>query len=177
MVILVFGPQGSGKTTHAHYIAEKLGISYLSTGDILRTLMEEPTPLGKKVKDLMHQGYIIPDEITIDALKSYFEKNKIGDSFVLEGFPRTMDQVKNFPLKVDQVFEFTLPEDLAIERLKSRGRHDDSPEGIKRRLELFKEKTLPVMEHFKKSGVKVNVVSNEPGIEEVQKEIDELLKN
>jgi len=177
MIIIVLGSQGSGKTTHAHYIAKKLGLQYLSTGDLLRKLMEEPTEIGRKVKELMHNGYIVPDDITIGELKKYFQKKRLDNDFVIEGFPRTLYQLEKFPLKVDIVFEFILDEPTAISRLKKRGRHDDSEQAIKRRLALFKEKTLPVITRFKEMGVKVFVVDNSPSIKEVQKKIDDLLKN
>ncbi|HEY4694695.1 MAG TPA: nucleoside monophosphate kinase [Candidatus Nanoarchaeia archaeon] len=176
MIILVFGSQGSGKTTHAHYIANKLGLPYVSTGEILRKIQEEPTELGRKVKDLISKGFIVPDDITVDAFKKYLDDNQIKDSFVLEGFPRTTSQVELVPYPVSMVFEFVLGEKTAVERLHKRGRHDDSLEIIHQRLKLFKEKTLPVIEYYKKSGIPIFVVSNEPPIEEVQKEIDELLK-
>ncbi len=177
MVVLVFGSQGSGKTTHALYIAGKLGLPYISMGDILRVMQEEPTERGRKVKELMSQGFMIPDEWTVEAFGNYLKDNNIGNDFVLEGFPRSMEQFKMFPYKVDKLFEFTLSEDTAIERLKARGRYDDVKESIERRLNFFKEKTLPVIDHYKKSGIPVFVISNEPSIEEVQKEIDEQLKN
>jgi len=177
MVTVVVGSQGSGKSTHAQYIASKLGIPYVSTGEILRTIAGTPTSLGEKVKEILANGNIVDDETTMDAFKEYLIANDIGEEFVLEGFPRVMSQVPLVPYPVKQIFEFVLDESIAIERLHQRGRHDDSPEVIKQRLNNFKEKTLPVIEHYKKSGVPVFVINNEPPIEEVQKEIDGLLKN
>lgn len=177
MIVLVFGIQGSGKSTHAHFIANKLDLPYVSTGDILRKVEKEPTELGKKVRSLMEKGMIIPDEITVPALENYLKENNISGKFLMEGFPRTIEQVKLFDRKVDMVFEIVVPEKTAIERLKSRGRYDDIEDSIKTRLSLFKEKTLPVIEFYKTSGTKVFVINNEKNIEEVQKEIDELLKN
>ncbi len=177
MIVLVFGIQGSGKSTHAHFIANRLNLPYVSTGDILRELEKQPSEIGRKVQRLMEKGIIIPDEITIPALENYIKEKNIDDNFLIEGFPRTLPQVEMFKRKVDLVFEIVVPEEVAIERLKSRGRYDDVEDSIKMRLSLFKEKTLPVIEFYKKSGTKVFVIKNDKSIEEVQKEIDELLKN
>ncbi len=177
MIVLVFGIQGSGKSTHAHFIANKLNIPYVSTGDLLREIEKEPTETGKKVRSLMEKGMIIPDEITVPALENYLRENNFDDNFLIEGFPRTMKQVEMLNRKVDLVFEIVVPEEIAIKRLKERGRYDDIEDSIKTRLELFKEKTLPVIEHYKKSGTKVQIVNNDKSIVEVQKEIDELLKD
>lgn len=176
MIVLVFGIQGSGKTTHAHFIANKLQLPYVSTGDILREIEKQPTEIGKKVRNLMEQGIIIPDEITVPALEQYLKNNKIGNDFLIEGFPRTMTQVKLFNHNVDMVFEIVIPEDVAIERLKARGRYDDIEQSIKTRMEIFKEKTLPVIDFYKQSGAKVFIVNNEKSLEKVQEEIDGLLK-
>lgn len=177
MVILVFGIQGSGKSTHAHYIAKKLNLPYVSTGDILREIEKQPTDLGRKVRSLMEKGLIISDEITVPALEKYLKDHGIEENFLIEGFPRTMHQVSLFKRKVDKVFEFVLPEEVAIARLKYRGRYDDIEESIQTRFNLFKEKTLPVINFYKKSGVEVDIVSNEGTIQEVQSKIDELLEN
>ena len=177
MIVLVFGIQGSGKSTHAHFIANRLNLPYISTGDILRELEKQPTETGKRVRSLMEKGMIIPDEITVPALEDYLKENNISENFLIEGFPRTMEQVKLFNRKIDMVFEIVVPEETAIARLKSRGRYDDIEDSINTRFNLFKEKTLPVIEFYKKSGTKVFVINNEKSIDQVQKEIDELLKN
>lgn len=177
MIVLVFGIQGSGKSTHAHFIANQLNLPYVSTGDILRELEKQPTEIGKKVKGLMESGNLIPDKITFKALDEFMETHKIENDFVMEGFPRSLEQVKHFKYKPDIIFEFVVPEEVAIARLQDRGRYDDVKDSIQRRFSWFKEKNLPVIEYYKKSGVKVFIVSNEPSIAEVQENIDELLKN
>lgn len=177
MIVLVFGIQGSGKTTHAHYIAEKLGLPYVSTGDILRKIETEKTATGREVKKLMESGNLIPDEITFKALDEFMETHKIENDFLIEGFPRSLEQVKHFRYKPDMIFEFVLPEEVAIARLQDRGRYDDVKDSIQRRFSWFKEKNLPVIEYYKKSGVKVIIISNEASIKEVQENIDEQLKN
>lgn len=177
MIVLVFGIQGSGKTTHAHYIAEKLGLPYVSTGDILRKIETEKTATGREVKKLMESGNLIPDEITFKALDEFMETHKIENEFLIEGFPRSLEQVKHFRYKPDMIFEFVLPEEVAIARLQDRGRYDDVKDSIQRRFSWFKEKNLPVIEYYKKSGVKVIIISNEASIKEVQENIDEQLKN
>lgn len=177
MIVLVFGIQGSGKSTHAHYIANKLNIPYVSTGDILRKIEQEPTEVGKEVRSLMEKGLIIPDEITVPALEKFLSDNNIKDNFLIEGFPRTMNQVKLFDRKIDTIFEIIVPEEVAVTRLQARARYDDIEDSIKTRLKLFKEMTLPVIEHYRKIGTKIFLINNEKPIVEVQKEIDGLLKS
>lgn len=176
MIVLVFGIAGSGKSTHAHYIANKLSIPYVSTGDILREIEKEQSEVGRKVRMLMEKGLIIPDNITVNALEKYLKNKNINDNFLLEGFPRTLNQVKLFGRKVEMVFEIMVSEKTAIERLKKRGRYDDIDESIKTRFNIFKEKTLPVINYYKKSKAKVFVINNEKAIKEVQKKLDEILK-
>lgn len=177
MIVLVFGIQGSGKSTHAHFIANRLNLPYVSTGDILREIEKQPSETGKKVRFLMEKGLIIPDDITVPALEKHLKENKIEGNFLIEGFPRTMHQVELFDRKIDMIFEIEIPEEVAISRLKKRARYDDIEDSIKTRLKLFKEKTLPVIAHYKKIGTKVFIINNEKPIKKVQEKIDELLKN
>lgn len=177
MIVLVFGIQGSGKSTLAHYIANKLDIPYVSTGDILRKIELESSEVGQKVHSLMEKGMIIPDDITVSSLEKYLKDNNIKDSFLLEGFPRTLEQVRFFAREVDMVFEIVVPEEVAIDRLKKRGRYDDTKDSIKTRLLIFKEKTLPVIEFYKKSKAKVFSIENTKPLDEVKRELDELLEN
>lgn len=177
MIVLVFGIQGSGKSTLAHYIANKLGINYVSTGDILREVEKDQSEIGKKVHALMEKGIIIPDDITVASLEKYLKDNNIGNNFLLEGFPRTLNQVHLFNRQVDMVFEIVVSERVAIDRLKKRGRYDDVEDSIKTRMTLFKEKTVPVIDAYKKSQAKIFTINNERPLEEVQRELDDLLKN
>jgi len=176
MNILVFGAQGSGKSTHAKYIAEKLKVPYIYTGDLFRELENENSERGKRIRELMHEGRLIPDEISIPAFEEYLNKFDISAGIVLDGFPRNLHQAQYLPIKLDLIIYITLTESVAIERLKLRGRYDDTSEGIKNRLALYKTQTEPIIKYFEGVGVPVKYVDNSPSIEEVRKTIDDQIK-
>jgi adenylate kinase len=176
MNVLVFGAQGSGKSTHAKYIAEKLGLPWVYTGNLFRELEKENSERGQKVKELLSKGLLIPDSLAISAFNEYLKKFDISKGVVLDGFPRNIDQAKSLAIKIDLLIYITLPERIAIERLIKRGRCDDTPGAIRTRLNLFKEKKASLISYFGEKRAKIVEVNNSPPVEVVQKEIDELLK-
>lgn len=173
MIVLLFGAPGTGKSTYASYIAEKLNLAWVSTGNILREVGEKDS----RIKAIMDSGQLIPDE---EVNRIVFEKlDTVVPSFVLDGFPRTIGQAETFGefLKgkgwpVDHIYHLSVPVEVIIDRMAARGRTDDTPESIKRRFEVFEEQTRPVIEYFEKSGVKVTEIDNTPPIEEVKKQFD-----
>lgn len=177
MNILVFGVQGSGKSTHAEYIANKLGVPYIYSGDLFRKLEKERSNRGKQIKQLLRSGALIPDEIAVPVFKEYLKKFDISKGVVLDGFPRTKFQAENLKVKLDLVIHITLPMKLIIERLKERGRYDDKPQIIKKRIQLFEETTKPLFEYFAHKKIKMVTVDNSASVEQVRKHIDDLLKN
>lgn len=176
MNILVFGAQGSGKSTHAKYIAQKLGVTYVYTGDLFRELEEENSSRGDKIRQLMKKGIIIPNEISVPAINEYLKKFDLSQGVVLDGYPRNLGQAEDLPIKIDTIFYVTLPENIAIERLLLRKRYDDTAETIKTRLDLYKKETLPVLQFFKEKNVRIFEIDNTPPVEEVRKRIDDLLE-
>lgn len=177
MNILFFGAQGSGKSTHAKYAADKLNFPYIYTGDLFRKLENEDSARGKKIRELMKKGILIPNDISIPAFKEYVEEFDISNGLVLDGYPRNTEQAEKLPFDIDLILHIILPEKIAIERLSTRGRYDDTPEAIKKRLELFKKETKPLYEYFKNKGVRIVEIDNSPKIEEVRSVIDDSLKN
>src|SRR4030067_2839391 len=103
MNILVFGGQGSGKSTHAKYIADKLEIPYIYTGDLFRELKGEESEKGKKIRDLMKKGILIPNELAIAAFAEYIKKFDLSKGVVLDGFPRNLEQAKALQLKINLI--------------------------------------------------------------------------
>jgi adenylate kinase len=176
MNILVFGAQGSGKSTHAEYIADKLGVPYVYTGDLFRELEKEKSDRGKKIRKLLEEGRLIPDEIAVPAFEEYLKKVDVSKGVVLDGFPRTVPQAESLSIPIDLIIYIELPLDVAVERLLKRGRFDDTPELIKTRIKLFKEKTQPILDYFKQKGVRIVEIDNSPTVEEVRKAIDDLLE-
>lgn len=177
MRALLFGIQGSGKSTIGKYIAEKFGVPFISIGDIFRELRDEDSETGKLVKSLIDEGKFVPDAVTMKIINQRLREKDSENGFVLDGAPRNLAQEKLFEHEIDLVVMVNLEEDAAIKRLLSRGRHDDSEQAIKNRINWHKENTVPLIDFFKSRGVKIIEVDNTPNEEEVRKNLDELLKN
>lgn len=177
MKVLLYGIQGAGKSTIGKYLAEKLNIPYIATGDIFRQLRDEDTENGRLVKSLIDQGQMVGDQLTMQIVNSRLQKDDVKNGFVLDGAPRTLDQEKLFQEDPDVIVEVNLSEEEAIKRLLARGRHDDTLEAIKKRLEWHNEKTKPLINFYKDKGIKVIEIDNSGKIEDSLREIDEQFKN
>ncbi len=144
------GPQGSGKTTQAELLAQKLNLPHIETGNVYRKIAEENSELGFKIKDILEKGGLVDDETTFEVV----DKNlaKIQGGFVLDGFPRTLTQAQRELFPIDKVVYISLSDNEAIKRLLARGRADDKIETITQRLKLFHERTQPILEFYRKQG-------------------------
>ena len=103
MKIILMGIQGSGKSTQGTLLSEKLGIPYLSTGHIFRKLAQEKTNLGRYIKETMNAGYLIPDRKTLTIVSDYLKRKEYQKGYILDGFPRTVVQVKAFKENIERV--------------------------------------------------------------------------
>lgn len=127
MRIIMMGPPGAGKGTQAKQIAEKFNVLQISTGDIFRTAIKQQTPLGKKVKEYLDNGLLVPDETVTDIVSERLKQPDCKDGFVLDGFPRTIPQaemldefLKNEGINIDAVINIDVPEAELIERFTGR---------------------------------------------------------
>jgi len=122
MKTIIFGPPGSGKGTYASRLRVKLDLDVIAVGDIFREIIKEDTPLGSKVKNYVERGALVPDEIVIEVLKHRLERLKSGKGFVLDGFPRTLDQAEALDgiVRIDVVIQLVVPEWIIVERLSTR---------------------------------------------------------
>ena len=105
MKIIMLGAPGAGKGTHAKKISEKYGIPHISTGDIFRANIKEGTELGKKAKEYMDQGLLVPDELTCDLVMDRIGQEDCKNGFVLDGFPRTIPQAEALDAALDKINE------------------------------------------------------------------------
>jgi adenylate kinase len=120
MNILLIGPQGSGKSSQAKLLAERLGVPYLSTGEIFRQMAKEKTALGRKIRTLLQKGILVDDEPTIKIVKEYFKKSEFKHGFVAEGFPRNLYQAKRLKKFFDKVFYLSISREEIMRRLMAR---------------------------------------------------------
>ncbi len=179
--LLIFGPPGVGKGTQAKLIAEKFGLFHLSTGEYLRKAIEEKTELGKKAKQIVDSGSLVPDEIMIGIVKEALKNNVTENGFILDGFPRTVPQAQalekifeEFNYKNILVLHLTANEEELIRRLLNRGRGDDTEETIRYRLRVYEESTKPVIDFYDGKTININGVGE---ISKINSEIFEKLKD
>jgi adenylate kinase len=120
--LIIFGPPGSGKGTYASRLQTRLGIDVIATGDLLREVMKEETSLGRKVKGFVEKGQLVPDDVVMQVLKERLRKSPSEKGFILDGFPRTIEQAKALErlVKIDGIIHLTVPDWIIIERLSSR---------------------------------------------------------
>ena len=122
MKLVIFGPPGSGKGTYASRLQTKLNVDVFATGDILRQIMKEESSLGKKVKSYVKKGQLVPDDVVIQVLKERMSRASNKNGFILDGFPRTIEQAKALDklIKIDAIIKLTVPDWIIVERLSSR---------------------------------------------------------
>jgi adenylate kinase len=176
MNILMFGIQGAGKSTVGKYVAEKLNIPFIATGDIFRELKQEDSALGKLVRNKIDIGELVPDELTMEIVNQRLEKNDSSRGFILDGAPRNLDQIKMFKFPVDLIMLINLEREEAVKRLLIRARHDDTKEAIEKRIAWYENQTKPVIDFYKSENTKIIEVDNTPLEEAVQKKLDEQFK-
>ena len=122
MNAIIFGAPGSGKGTYASRLKAKLGVDVIAMGDIFRENLKADTQLGRKVKTYVEKGLLVPDDIVIDVLKQHLKEVPKDKGFILDGYPRTIDQAKTLESisKVDVILLQMVPDWIIVERLSSR---------------------------------------------------------
>ena len=182
--LIVFGRQGAGKGTQAVRLAGHYGIPHISTGDMLRGAAADGTELGLKAKVLMDAGDLVPDEVMEGIVVERLAKADAQPGWLLDGYPRTVGQIEAMQRNLGQDFvdlavNLDVPVDVVTSRMLARGREDDTPEAIQRRLDLYEEQTRPLLDFFAQRDqlVEVDGVGPEDDVfERLVKAIDSTLE-
>lgn len=166
--LLIVGPPGAGKGTQASRLSENYGIPAIATGDIFRYNIKNETPLGVEVKAIVDAGDYVPDSLTNALVASRVEEEDALGGFLLDGYPRTLDQVAFLDellaakgQSLDAVIQLVADTDAVVARLRRRaveqGRTDDSEEAIRHRQEVYARETAPLITVYRDRGLLVEV--------------------
>lgn len=172
--IVLFGPPGAGKGTQSERLIEKYDLVHLSTGDMFRAHIENDTELGQRVKQIMADGFLVPDSVTIDMLEEEVQKHPNAKGYIFDGFPRTVVQaealdayLKGKGQAINTVLQLDVPEEVIKERIELRskvsGRADDAAEKLLKRINEYFTKTIHVLPYY----VAQNKVTTINGVGEI----------
>jgi adenylate kinase len=153
--VVLLGPPGAGKGTQAQKLAEKLGIPQISTGELFRSNIENGTKLGLEAKRYLDAGDLVPSELTNQLVDDRLNDSDAANGFILDGYPRSIEQAKALHdmlgrrgTDIDAVLEFRVSEDELLERLKGRGRADDTDDVILNRMKIYRAETAPLLDYY-----------------------------
>ncbi|MCW6037783.1 nucleoside monophosphate kinase [Spirulina subsalsa FACHB-351] len=180
MRLILLGGPGSGKGTQLRNLSQHLNLAGISVGDVLREAIASQTFLGMKAKPHVEQGELVPDELMIQLMRLRFLQPDLGqeqNGWILEGYPRTAFQAEeldfvldDFAQFLDSVIYLKIDETVMRERSLARSRADDSPEILDKRIKLFHQRTIPILEYYGRRQ-KLLILNAEKSAEEVTKEI------
>ena len=200
MKIILLGAPGAGKGTQADKLVEKYGFPHISTGDIFRKNIKERTEIGLLAKSYIDAGKLVPDEVTIKIVENRLKESDCANGFLLDGFPRTVEQAKALDeiTDVDYVVNIDVPFEKLLKRITGRRvcpkcsssyhvdflngedtckcgeklvqRADDNEETVKQRISVYEKQTAPLVEYYGKTG-KLVTVNGHKGVDDVFDEI------
>lgn len=209
MRIVLMGPPGAGKGTQGARLAERASIPRYATGDMLRAARRKGTRLGREARRFMDAGELVPDDVILGIVREVLRSDEARDGFVLDGFPRTVEQadglddiLDDLGASLDAVVYLEVPEDELVRRLTARRvcgacghvtrvseagevcpacggeleqREDDRPETVRRRLEVYREQTEPVLARYRAGPIPVEEIDGTGTVAEVEARLRERL--
>ena len=175
--LVLFGPPGAGKGTQSAKLIEKYQLVHISTGDMFRMHISNDTDLGKRVKQIMADGILVPDSITIEMLEEEVQRNPEAKGFIFDGFPRTVAQAEaldSFLEEKEQSITGVVQLEVTQEEIKHRiaerqkisGRADDDADKLLKRIDEYFSKTIHVLPYYEAQN-KVSKVNGIGDIEEI----------
>lgn len=177
MKLVLVGIQGAGKSTQGNMLSQEFGIPYLSSGHIFRGMAKSRSKMGRWLKETLNAGILVPDDTAVEIILEYLKKDEYKDGFILDGFPRTVAQSKAFTDGTEKVVFIDVSDKEALWRISGRvsDREDETLQAIRKRIELFHEKTEPILDYYRDQGRLVRV-DGEQDIDDVFAEIVKHLK-
>jgi adenylate kinase len=176
-MIVVFGPQGSGKGTQAELLAKEEGWQWLSTGNMFRQTQDP------EIKAVLNSGELVGDALTNRMLDAAFAQVVPGQEIILDGYPRNRAQAEwllgilpKHNQKLDCALVLAIPDSELMARFRERGREDDTPEAISRRLQIYHDETTPILAFYRDRKVPIVEVEGLGSIEEVHTRIQAVVK-
>jgi len=175
MNLIILGAPGSGKSTQAKLLAEALCLPCLEAGNLLYFLSQENSKEGQTIKKAMTEGSLVADELTVTVMDGQLTSPNYQKGVVIDGFPRSLGQAQKFKWTPDKVLYIDVSDEENTKRLLKRGRSDDKPEMIKKRLAIYHQETEPVLDFYSQKGILIKV-DGERSVELIHGDILKRLK-
>jgi adenylate kinase len=164
MFLILIGPPGCGKGTQSQRLVDALGIPHLSTGEMLREAIRQQTPLGRRVDTTLREGQLVSDPLILELVEQRLERPDCRRGCLFDGFPRTLEQAEQLDRllgerasAVDAAIELAVADEELIRRVTQRARAesraDDHPETLRRRLDVYRTATAPILAYYAQRGV------------------------
>jgi adenylate kinase len=177
MRVILLGAPGSGKGTQAALLAERFHLPAISTGDMLREAVEARTSLGRRVEQFVAAGELVDDSTMAEVVRERLDRADAASGFILDGYPRTREQagdlehvLDDFDEQLDAVVLIEVPVDEVVRRAIARGREDDTEEVVRRRQEVYREQTEPLIGYYRELGL-LRPVDGDQTVEQVHKAV------
>ena len=185
--IVILGPPGAGKGTQGKLISAEAGIPHVNTGEMFRAEVAAESDLGRRVRTILDAGDLVPDELTIEVVRTRLAQEDTMDGFVLDGFPRTLAQAEALDRLLEDldrdelsvVLDFHVSDAIAAQRLLGRagqeGRSDDTRATIQHRLDVYHDNTEPLVGYYRNKGILVGIHADRT-VAEVFAEVQQVLE-
>jgi adenylate kinase len=173
MRLVFLGPPGVGKGTQSQRLVAHLNVTHLSTGDMLRQARRDQTELGRKAETYMAAGQLVPDDLMLALIDERLAHADCRHGYLLDGFPRTLGQARALDemlarrgTPLDLVLELTAETEELVRRLAGRGREDDKPEVVRKRLDEYHRQTAPLSDYYRQRDL-LQSVNGQGTVDEV----------